>query len=203
MGRVRIAAMGAILALLVIPTGVLALVGGTLDVDVEPGAGNHLSDSTLTQTFTAGLTGQLTEVELYCMTDTGTLGTVTLSVDAADSSGGQCSGDAMGWVAFTFASPLNVTAGQQYTITFECITPTHWGTAAAPYSGGSAAEGGEPIADDMAFRTYVLTATPPPTSTVVGHAPAAGSALWLLSALLAFALGSLAVIRRTVPAKKR
>jgi hypothetical protein len=194
MGRVRIAVVGAILTLLVIPSGALALGVGTLDVDVEPGAGYHLSDGVMTQTFTAGLTGQLTQVELYCMTEL-VVGDVTLSVDSADSSGGQCGSDAMGWVAFTFASPLNVTAGQQYTITFQCMTPTHWGTAAVPYSGGSAMDG-DPIADDIAFRTYVLAATPPPTATATGPAAPGGSMSWLIFAVLGLVAASLYALGR-------
>jgi hypothetical protein len=196
--RTGIAAAAALLTLAILPASSLAVVAGTLDQDVEPGQGDYLSDSPLTQTFTAGLTGQLTMVELYCVTDTGGIGSATLSVGSADATG-DCSGDAAGWTSFVFASPPAVTAGQQYTIAFQCETPTHWGVAAAAYSGGAAGDGdGNPLrgVDDFAFRTYVLSQQTTPPTTTTGSSGSSGGLPWWLPAMAALVMSSLVVASR-------
>jgi hypothetical protein len=194
MKRAPVAALSvAILALALLPASVQAA-AGTLDQHADPGENSHLSDGELTQTFTAGMTGQLTQIELRCVTDTGGTGSVHLSVGSANASG-ECGGEAAGWVTFVFASPPAVVTGHVYTITFHCETPTHWSLAAADYTGG--APGGDPLpAIDFAFRTYVLAAaaTQPPTTTAVESHPSSGPPIWWLPAALALALGSLVVV---------
>jgi hypothetical protein len=102
-------------------------------------------------------------------------------------------------VAFVFSSPLSITAGQQYTITFHDPTPTHWFEAAADYTGGAGADPeNTEFSGDFAFRTWVLsTATAPPTTVVASERGSAQDPpAWLLPAGLASVVASLVVLRR-------
>jgi hypothetical protein len=220
MTRARFAAPLAVLALLLLPsTAVATPIPGTLDQEVLPGEGStYLADWNVTQRFTAGLTGELVLVELYCFSDVGLPAAVTVTLGSSTATG--ACGDTVAWVPIFFGStppdaagravaaggPI-VVAGQHYTITFGSPTPTHWGVAASNYAGGAAAAAGEPIQDvtDFAFRTYVNTSvTPPPTSAFASAGGSdAGSPLWLLVAVWGGALVSLVVLRRSAFAPKR
>jgi hypothetical protein len=120
----------------------------------------------VTQTVTAGMTGDLTRVRLYCaFPDTADVG-IQLGSSWAS---GMCSG--AGWWNYNFRAPLpHVTAGSQFTLR---ISPTDgdnvsFGIANSDYAGGAAAEGGDPIeyegspVTDFAFETYVMGS---PTTT--------------------------------------
>jgi hypothetical protein len=192
------AASAALLTLMLVPVAGAAT--GTLDQQAPPGEGSYLVDWTLTQTFTAGLTGQLTEVDLYCVTDTGSDGPADVSVGSASTTG-TCPGAGAAWAAFVFSSPLSITAGQQYTITFHDPTPTHWFEAAADYPGGAGADPeNTEFSGDFAFRTWVLsTATAPPTTVVASERGSAQDPpAWLLPAGLASVAATLVVLRRRV-----
>jgi hypothetical protein len=128
---------------------------GTLDQSVGPSATYYLRDSNMTQTFTAGLSGALTHIALYCASDGS--GTANISVSVGTSSGlAQCE-DTPGWADVILIGSQTVTAGQQYTITIPSSVPMKLYAAASNYSGGEAAENGGPITNvsDIAFRTYV------------------------------------------------
>jgi hypothetical protein len=223
MRRSRIAAIAAaVLALAVLAPAVQAkAIPGTLDQSVAPRESLYLTDSSSTQTFTAGLTGQLTFVELYCSGDTDTstaLLTISIGTHIAV---GQC-GPGANWTGFDFttlspepavqpalaADPPTVTAGQQYTITIDIAVPHRMGVAAANYAGGAAAEGGEPIdgVTDFAFRTYVLgaAATMPPTSAAGSSRSSDGAPpVWLFAAAFACIAGVLITGRRYQSARTR
>jgi hypothetical protein len=196
--RARIALSVAALGLLLLPAAALAVIPGTKDVDVEPGGSTYLADWNLMQTYKAGLTGHLTAIEIYCGSDVATANgpSETISV-GSETATGTCP-DSMGWAYFQFSNPPAQVAGQTYTIAIQGGAPTRWGVAASDYGNGELRDNGGNLVDvsDVAFITYVEGSTAPPTSTVTGHAPATGSALWLLPASLAFALGALIVIRR-------
>jgi hypothetical protein len=204
------AVAAAVLALAILPAGVQAVaVAGTLDQSVPPGESLYLTNSTKTQTFTAGLTGQLTLVQIYCAGDTASsVASLTISI-GTHIAVGTC-GPGAGWTSFDFttlppepavqpalaADPPAVTAGQQYTITIVGGMPRRLGTAAANYAGGAAAMGGEPIdgVTDLAFRTYVLAAaaTMPPTSAAGRSSSSDGAPpIWLLAAAFACVAGTL------------
>jgi hypothetical protein len=174
----------ALTALLAAP--VLAVIPGTLD--------QHNNDTTgatpntgvqYAQTFTAGLTGELTDVRLYCMgygadssvnDDTIALYSVTagapdqlLGTSAQSDASSSC--DSTGsWVDFTFTGH-NVVAGTQYAVVIGGNDA--WGMSPSDaYAGGSACNGGEGWScgqPDYLFETYVLAAaatpTPPATAT--------------------------------------
>ena len=223
MRRSRIAAIAAaVLALAVLAPAAQAVVvvPGTLDQSVPPGASLYLTDSKSTQTFTAGLTGQLVLVQLYCAGDTDTaVASLTISI-GTHVAVAQC-GPGAGWTSFDFttlppepavqpalaADPPAVTAGQQYTITIDIAVPHRMGIAAANYAGGAAAEGGEPIdgVTDLAFRTYVLAAaaTMPPTSAAGSSRSSDGAPVWLLLAGFACLAGLLIAGRRYQTARTR
>jgi len=223
MRRSRIAAIAAaVLALAILPAGVQAVaVAGTLDQSVAPGESLYLTDSTQTQTFTAGLTGQLTLVQIYCAGDTdSSVASLTISI-GTHIAVGTC-GPGAGWTSFDFtklppepavqpalaADPPAVTAGQQYTITIDIAVPHRLGVAAADYAGGAVAEHGNPIdgVTDLAFRTYVLAAasTMPPTSAA-GSSRSSDEAppTWLLAAAFACVAGMLITGRRYQSARTR
>ncbi len=147
------------------------------------------------QTFTAGLSGALTGVQLDCFeADAANYPGYTIQVWAT--SGGEPVGPALAisdpvlpylpgacantWVDFTFSSPATVTAGTQYAIVWT-TSNRYWGFAQGsqssdPYSAGTqwTSMAGTTWAPedyrDWAFRTYVTTSestsTPVPPRVV-------------------------------------
>lgn len=98
----------------------------------------------IAQTFTAGKTGLLTEVDLY-MNGTGTYpvrieSTTGAGLPAGDNLGGGLGTpvNPEGWVSFVLGSPVAVTAGQVYAIVFNTgNTAAAWGSGDT-YAGGQA-----------------------------------------------------------------
>ena len=163
-------AMAAALMFLCLAPGLAQAVAipGTLDQSAPPGATvYHVDSGTVTQTFTAGMTGGLTYIALYCGSGGG--GAVDVDVAVGISSGsGQCE-DTPGWVDLILTGDQTVTAGQQYTITLGGSAMDLY-VAASNYTGGQAAVGGNPITgvSDIAFQTYVWN---PSTTTYTWSKP--------------------------------
>ena len=217
MKRTLTAASAAVLALAVAAGPVLALPPGSPDQNVPPGGGLPAVPLTtgMSQTFTAGLTGQLTLVVVACQAAVVPMDAQPQPVPISITVGGKsatanCPAGAQVSVRpnavisaqFVFASPPWVVKGHQYKITFDAKgNNVAMYAAADPYAGGAAAAaGGGPIdgVTDFAFATFVNTnATPPATGTDPSETPASGgSTRWLLPALLAFGLGAYAVLQR-------
>ena len=152
------AATATALALALVPGSALAALPGTVDQSTNPGATSYLSDSLLIQSFTAGTTGALTHIELYCSDDGGGFGaTITLAFELALTHPGTC-GTTAGWVDFVLPNSYLVAAGNSYEIRINTGgMPSRMYGSDADYAGGEATEGGSPITgiSDFAFRTYV------------------------------------------------
>ena len=180
-------------------------VAGTLDQQQPNGGGSAFDiDSTqsLAQTFTAGLSGALDQVDLK-LSETASGVTLPLMVEIRNAAGGSPGGTVLAsgsvpasaappsgspaFVPVGFASPASVTAGTQYAIvTYNAdVVPSFWGwveSATNPYAPGStffqpASPPGPTwtnvAGSDLAFKTYVLTPTPTPTATATGKRAAA------------------------------
>jgi len=116
--------------------------------------------NTVTQTVTAGMTGDLTRVRLYCAFS----GVADVSIHVGSSwASGICS--SAGWWNYNFRAPFaHVTAGSQFTLQISSTDEdsVDLGIANSDYAGGAAAEGGDPIDNDgspvtdFAFETYVM-----------------------------------------------
>jgi hypothetical protein len=180
------------------------------------GLGAHFMTA---QTFTAGITGSLSEVDLYMTGDAAHAISVTIQATTAGlangtvlatSGSGTPTAVSGGWIAFPFSAPYSETAGTMYAIVFTTSTfNSAWGSGNTYASGqalaypGSAwvpTSGGMPL--DFAFRTYVTVppanGTPPPTSTGVGlSSNESGRPILLVPvALIALLSGLVALIAR-------
>ncbi len=165
------AAAAAALLMALAPAYVSATVAipGSLDQSVAPGADTYADLSTsVTQTFTAGKSGLLTYIALYCSVSDDFQDGIAITVSIGSSSASATCVDTEEAVDLFFpATPPSVTSGQQYTMTISHgeDQPISLYPAASDYSGGAAAGGdGNPIdgVTDFAFQTYVLV---PPTTT--------------------------------------
>jgi hypothetical protein len=169
---------------------------GTLDQQQPNGGGVTFDiDSTqsLAQTFTAGLSGGLDQVDLKLAAG-GAPPTLPLIVEIRNVAGGSPGGTVFAtgsipasaapsppaaFVSLSFANPAVVTAGTQYAIVAynANVIPSRWGwavDATNPYAPGSAFHvaasppGPTWMSDagsDLAFKTYVLTLAAKPTVT--------------------------------------
>ena len=178
-------------ASLLVPSLAMA---GTLDQQqptVAPMALNAHSTQSVAQTFTAGLSGKLDQVDLN-LNMSGSP-PVPLIVELREVSGGLPGGAILasqsvlssgvvafpgsGWVSFAFPTPAPVTAGTQYAIVAHsaAVFPETYawsqGMGTDPYAGGAAYLASPPTAPwmpvpvgppDFAFKTYVVP-LPPPT----------------------------------------
>jgi hypothetical protein len=217
MRRLALAPITAILLALV-PGSVLALVPGDLDQSnvLDPMSLGSSTDQA--QTFTAGKTGFLDDVELMFSGS----GTITMTIQATTA--GLPNGTVLatttatlvsvdGFVDFVFASPASVTSGTMYAFIFNTgVAAAAWGTDiedADAYAPGQALAGPAPWATntfigDFAFRTYVRAATaptpsgngtPPPTSTgAPGSTDPPASVALICAAVIALYGGLLAVV---------
>jgi hypothetical protein len=150
------AAAAAALLLALVPGGARAALPGAQDQVVNPGASMHSTLQSVTQTFTAGVTGALTHVEVYCSAASAT--TVYVLFDVYLLHTADC-GPTADWVDFVLPSSYLVGAGTQHTLVINNgFASIDLGVAAADYAGGEATEGGSPITGvpDVAFRTYVV-----------------------------------------------
>jgi hypothetical protein len=163
-----------------------AALAGTLDQQQPVDGGGAFSVGTnqnVAQTFTAGLSGKIDQVDLHL----GKVGAPVplLSVEIRSVSAGIPTGTGLAaasvaassipassaFVPITFASPATVVAGTQYAIVASSATPPvtdyyEWsnGTPASPYAGGTAlvmspaSSGSWTISSspDLTFKTYVV-----------------------------------------------
>jgi len=190
MKLMRAAVAGACAACVALPGTALA---GTLDQQQPNGEGASLqiqNTQSLAQTFTAGLTGGLDQVDLKL---SGTGPTQPLIVEIRNSTAGSPGGTVLAsgsiptsaapavtaFVSLGFATPPPVAAGTQYAIVAytAAANPNRWDwvvDATNPYPGGTsnfqAASPPGPTwtsqsGSDLSFKTYVLTPSPPPTAT--------------------------------------
>jgi hypothetical protein len=169
---------------------------GTLDQQQPNGGGVTFdidSAQSLAQTFTAGLSGGLDQVDLKLAAG-GPGPTLPLTVEIRNAAGGSPGGTVLAsgsvpasaappapatFVSLAFATPAAVTAGTQYAIVAynADVFPARWGwavDATNPYAPGStfhqatSPPGPTWLTDsgsDQAFKTYVLTPTPSATAT--------------------------------------
>jgi hypothetical protein len=179
---------GALLATLIVVCAACALapaaaLAGTLDqqqTDFSVGTGTIDSSETSAQTFTAGLSGGIDQVDLYL--ETSGSPTTPLNVEIRDVSGGApvttvlagqsipvSSVPAAGsWVTVNFATSAPVTAGGQYAIVAYSspvsVTQHYfWGYGGNSYAGGGFAYTNTSppsgpwtsTTTDLAFKTYV------------------------------------------------
>jgi hypothetical protein len=163
MKRRLLAAMTAtLLAVASLPASALAAMPGGLDQDVPPAAtpvmAGYAGGFGDWQSFTAGVTGALTHVEVYCQGFSGPAA-LTVYFDTYNEATADCPATA-GWVDFNFKTSQLMAAGSQATLRFIAGDALYLGVAASDYPGGAALSmsTGDPLAsiDDFAFRTYVL-----------------------------------------------
>jgi uncharacterized repeat protein (TIGR01451 family) len=128
------------------------------------------------QTFTAGLTGLLDQVDLYLQVFTGMPSPMTVEIHDVDANGAPGPNvlattsiapvTTTDWFSLQFTSPASVTAGTQYAIVAFTSGEVTWGwnmiTSGNPYAAGSAyfsplqpMAWSERTGADQAFRTYV------------------------------------------------
>ncbi len=171
----------------------IASAAGTLDQSVETSSGGYgptIVGQVVGQSFTAGITGQLSHVELSVTVPGTPANPFTLYLYQA--SGGLPTGAPLAstsvpagdfaitvnitptWVDFVFTNPTTVTAGTEYVLTESMVGGGQYSVyyGVAGYSGGSAVydNGGGwavNVGLDLMFRTYVVPtsangATPPP-----------------------------------------
>jgi Domain of unknown function (DUF4082) len=178
----RAFALCACLLLLGLVPGSTLAVSGVRDqsnpsTDNNPACSNTAPDYPLAQTFTAGKSGSLTEVDLW-MTGDGTT-SITVKIEGTTSGGAPNDADVLatatatpastaGWVEFIFSTPPSITSETAYAIVFStgrifavCAADSYAG-ALAWNDDGSWSSGGE-----MAFQTFVAgaAATPTPCAT--------------------------------------
>ncbi len=183
------------------------------------------------QTFTAGMSGQLSDVEVNVVVAAQTDPTITAGIFAT--SGGLPTGSPLatdtqtggdGWLTFNFGAPTSVTSGTQYALVIEPVGSITWrGVCSDDYAGGQALidDSGwktfpQYVSDheadptsycvlDFAFRTYVVQpeTSPPPTSTA-GEAgnSGAGAPVSLLVLAGTAALVALLPIRKRIIARR-
>lgn len=205
--------MGCLLLALVPATAMAVVVPADLDQSQETHGLSLGTTADLAQTFTAGKTGPLTDVELYW---TGS-GTIAVSIHAT--AAGLPTGAALAttsltltsvdaWIDFAFGTPANVTSGTMYAIVLNTGETAAAFGATENYANGQALFNNGawiPMPDnlsikDFAFRTYVHVAAPtaPPTTTESAPAPESGLPVLLLPvASILFFVGFLVpVVRR-------
>jgi hypothetical protein len=128
---------------------------GNLDQDVEPQAGSIIVP--VGSPATAGASGRLSYVALYCSTSSagGDVVSIVMGSAFADS---LCTASP-GWVQFAFREPPTVLSGAHYGFTILAHSPDGdtLAIASTDYAGGCLQSNGTCRQDvtDIAFRTYV------------------------------------------------
>jgi hypothetical protein len=171
--RPALALSAGFLLLALLPGSTLASFGGVLDQSDTTVTAIANSSSNLAQTFTAGKTGLLTNVQLYMASSSGSLNvTVETTSSGLPSGVGVANSNpatpttTAGWVDFSFPAPPAVTSGVMYAIVFNLSSlggvPSADGTTADTYPGGQALvySGSSWVSvnvnfSDFAFKTYV------------------------------------------------
>ena len=219
MKRLGLVVFSGLLLVALLPGAVSAAISGSPDQSNDPASPRPPTIGTpgqIAQTFTAGMTGSLTGVQLFL---TG-FGTITASIEPT--SGGLPTGAAIasdteswngiGWVDFPFAVPVPVSSGTKYAIVFNTGNNGAIEGSADTYSSGQALivngtwmsiqdYAPSSLLFDFAFKTYVdvpVVAPPqtaPPTNT--DSSPSSnetGSLAWLLPAGLIGLVGGAIVL---------
>ena len=152
------------------PDGILDIfqeaeyVGETLDQSQTSQSGSSGEYNKLWQSFTAGITGYLSNVQLH--DDGYTSGTFEMKIYTGQGEGGTLLGTSYivsnyggsGYVSFRFNDIIPVTSGQQYTFCLYKKSGSYWGfcfKTSNPYSGGTAYWDGMLRTSDLRFKTYV------------------------------------------------
>ena len=140
-----------------------ALAVGTPDQGIGPDWFAYSAPFTMSQTFTAGITGQLDTVALF-----GSNGTWNVAI--RDAAGGAPTGPYLatgsapangGWSQISLTPAIDITAGTMYAIVVAGTTP-FWNAGAGDYPGGTGFFADEAFVLDFAFQTYVTPPPPPP-----------------------------------------
>ncbi|MGI4875558.1 MAG: tail fiber domain-containing protein [Janthinobacterium lividum] len=161
------------------PANLLTVQGstfGTAALDQQQTSGGALAGGTdQWQSFTAGVSGNLTQLDLYLSSPTGANGAPgTLSIYAGEGTGGTLLATQAivynvvsygSYQTYSLTTPVAVVAGQKYTYRFQTPTIstqfTYYATA-NPYAGG---RGSLSATTDFGFRTYVAQALTPAVLT--------------------------------------
>jgi hypothetical protein len=193
---------GAVLPTVIVVCAVCLLVpgaalAGTLDQEQTDGSGpgtvvTAFGPQSLAQSFTAGASGRLDQVDLYLGWDA--TPTAPLTVEIRDMSAGvpdmvlasesipaSSVPGALAFVPIIFGTPASVVAGTQYAIVAYTASTDYYiwpeGAGVDPYAGGLAFYDQtsippstwrpDSVGDDLAFKTYVAppTTDAPPTDT--------------------------------------
>lgn len=194
MKRSALALCAGLFLLGLMPGSALAT-SGVLD---QSNASTGLSAGTasmLAQTFTAGKTGSLTEVDLFMNGD----GAHAINATIQATSGGLPNGTVLAtsgsgtpptgsgsWVPFSFSSQPGITSGTVYAIVFSPGNYTAVLGSLNTYGGGQALiyngsawqpTSGAGIPLDFAFQTYVGTTASPPTHVDQSNGPTESTCL--------------------------
>jgi hypothetical protein len=165
-----------------------AIAGGGVDQGAAAHDLKYGGPRNLAQTVTAGVTGQLTGVDLYMYETYDTKMTASimfldritrLPIGSVQASATVTISSAERWYHFEFATPVSVIAGGRFAIVFSV---TAWGVASASlgsYPNGQALEGGPAWVSligkadlDFAFETWVAKAANPTAEPVPTPTPA-------------------------------
>ena len=189
-----------------IVAGSAAAAGGVLDQssttidDAQAALVSQLHVSTVTQTFTAGASGQLTDVQIVIWAEffgsTGSLRMVvhpapggvvdtatTLATASVAASSLPTNSTTLTWTDFAFSTPPSLVAGGEYAFTVDEVSATHqhfwWqGSDTDVYAGGQASGSFiYPSGGDVTFQTYLLPDSPLGSGRA-GYCSAAGDT-WL------------------------
>jgi hypothetical protein len=152
--------------------------GTSMPDQQQPNTNGSLGSTDVWQSFTAGVSGQLTRLDFYGSSPTSANGARgTLSIYAGEGTGGTLlTTQAITFTAvfgtfqaFSLATPVAVVAGQQYT--YRIQTPTSstgfiYVSTNNPYAGGQYSNDS---AWDLGFKTYVLVPAPVFTALPSGN----------------------------------
>jgi hypothetical protein len=178
---------------------------GVVVADLDQSNDQHAlsvgAESDLAQTFTAGRSGSLTDVELF-MNGTGTITatiyatTLGLPTGPAKASASVTLTNVDAWVDFHYSSAPAVTSGTMYAVAFNTgALAAVWGSTDTYANGQGLLDNGAWIPNpdsvvikDYAFRTYVKAPGTTPAPTTTEAVSSSGSALPGLVLPLAFIL---------------
>lgn len=179
MNRRALALLAGLLLLALAPGPALAASVVDQKGEVENISWGGANLSSFAQTFTVGITGKLTSVDLRLSEDTAVSVTAHISALSGGSprgtglTSGSASVHFVAWYHFPLSPSVTVTAGQTYGIVFSVgSTGTVYGSTGDQYPGGQALIKGTgswvpPQAGvDFEFRTYVEKAAPTPAPTL-------------------------------------
>jgi len=155
--RIVGAAIAAMLTMAQLPGAASAAMPGTLDQNVDVAGSPTVTmldpGQTLSQTFTAGVDGLLTRVDLHCGSVSGPVNVTLFAFGLLE---GTVSCYNQEWVEFDFKQSAAMNAGDSGLLQIQAGGYSALlGRAASDYAGGSADIDGAPT-PDIAFRTYMM-----------------------------------------------